>query len=70
MPKKSLSQKITEALQLAADLNKAIKTLPPPIRETIIKYAEIKAGRRRGRRRRGRRGAGRKPKKIVTQQAS
>jgi hypothetical protein len=69
MPKKSLSQKITEALQLAAEFNKAIKTLPPPIRETVLKYAEIRAGRRRGRRR-GRRGPGRKPKKAVTQQAA
>ena len=69
MPNKSLSQKITEALQLAAEFNKAIKTLPPPIRETVMKYAELKAGRRRGRRR-GRRGPGRKPKKVVTQQAA
>jgi hypothetical protein len=54
---------------LQLSLTKQLKHSPPPIRETVLKYAEIRAGRRRGRRR-GRRGPGRKPKKAVTQQAA
>jgi hypothetical protein len=35
MPKKSLAQKISEAIELSDKLNKALNTLPPEIRQTI-----------------------------------
>jgi hypothetical protein len=55
MPKKSLAQKISEAIELSDKLNKALNTLPPEIRQTIAKYSKRAGGRRR--RRRGRRAA-------------
>jgi hypothetical protein len=59
MPKKSLAQKISEAIELSDKLNKALSTLPPEIRQTIVKYSKQRAGGRR-RRRRGRRAARKK----------
>jgi len=65
VPKKSLAQKISEAVELSDKLNKALNTLPPEIRQTIAKYSRQRAGGRR-RRRRGRRAARKKQKQQAT----
>ena len=64
VPKKSLAQKISEAVELSDKLNKALNTLPPEIRQTIAKYSKRAGGRRR--RRRGRRAARKKQKQQAT----
>jgi hypothetical protein len=64
MPKKSLAQKISEAIELSDKLNKALNTLPPEIRQTIAKYSKRAGGRRR--RRRGRRAGRKKQKQQAT----
>jgi hypothetical protein len=64
VPKKSLAQKISEAIELSDKLNKALNTLPPEIRQTIAKYSKRAGGRRR--RRRGRRAARKKQKQQAT----
>ncbi|MEM3026972.1 MAG: hypothetical protein QXP19_05600 [Thermoproteota archaeon] len=51
MPKKSLSQKISEAIELGEKFNKVLSGLPPEIRETIMKYSSRKTKVRRRRRR-------------------
>jgi hypothetical protein len=64
MPKKSLAQKISEAIELSDKLNKALNTLPPEIPHTIAKYSKRAGGRRR--RRRGRRAGRKKQKQQAT----
>jgi hypothetical protein len=64
VPKKSLAQKISEAIELSDKLNKALNTLPPEIRQTIAKYSKRAGGRRR--RRRGRRAGRKKQKQQAT----
>ncbi|MEM1943902.1 MAG: hypothetical protein QXO30_07160 [Candidatus Caldarchaeum sp.] len=59
MPKKSLSQKILEAFELSKQLNKSLNTLPPEIREIILKQIQVKP-----RRRKRRVGARRKTRKV------
>ncbi|MEM0384238.1 MAG: hypothetical protein QXJ73_07720 [Candidatus Caldarchaeum sp.] len=65
MPKKSLSQKILEALELSKQLNKALNTLSPEIREIILKQIQARPRRRRRRAR-----AARKMKRNVKEAAS
>jgi mRNA-degrading endonuclease RelE of RelBE toxin-antitoxin system len=64
MPKKSLAQKISEAIELSDKFNKALNTLPPEIRQIIVKYSKRAGGRRR--RRRGRRAGRKKQKQQAT----
>ncbi|MEM2237591.1 MAG: hypothetical protein QXR26_02760 [Candidatus Caldarchaeum sp.] len=56
MPKKKLSQKILETIELSEQLNKLLNTLPPDIREILLRYMQRRPARRRrkaaGRRRR------------------
>lgn len=64
MPRRSLSQLIVEALEIADRLNKISEKLPPEIRETIIRYSQRKAVKRR--KKRARRAVRQKQK--ITQQ--
>ncbi|MEM4416873.1 MAG: hypothetical protein QXD32_02315 [Nitrososphaerota archaeon] len=63
MARRRLSERISEAMELGERLNRLLKTLPPEIRETVIRYAGI-SGSRRGRRRSQRRSRGRRKQKT------
>ncbi|MEM4495557.1 MAG: hypothetical protein QXE96_07175 [Candidatus Caldarchaeum sp.] len=62
MPRKSLSQRIVEALELAEQLRKVSEKLPPDIRQTIIQYSQISQTKRRRRSRKRGKISGRKRK--------
>ncbi|MDW8083591.1 MAG: hypothetical protein RMI49_00090 [Candidatus Caldarchaeum sp.] len=66
MPRRSLSQLIVEALELAERLNKISARLPPEIRETIVRYSKRKAVKKR----RKRLSKGIKPKQKAVQSAA
>ncbi|MEM1963852.1 MAG: hypothetical protein QXH59_06500 [Candidatus Caldarchaeum sp.] len=62
MPRKSLSQRIVEALELAERLRKVSEKLPPEIKETVMRYSQV-APKRRKRRSVRRRGAVGRPRR-------
>ncbi|MEM4280655.1 MAG: hypothetical protein QW470_01735 [Candidatus Caldarchaeum sp.] len=49
MPRKKLSQKILEAIELSEQLNRLLNTLSPEIREIVLRYMQRRPARRRRR---------------------